>query len=612
MDYWFHIANIGLITSILGFSLNLLIGYTRLISMAHGAFYGVGAYAAAIAGLHLGIPFPLTVLLAIVVTGVFATLVSWPALRVRHEYLILLTLAVQFVVTGVLLAWTDVTGGSSGLPGIPRPEAFGRRLVAPPDFTLWLLLLAAVSFVIAYWAGHSPFGRVLRSIREDETATLAMGKNLTYHKVTVFGISGVLAGVGGASFAHYQAFVSPRSFDLDVSIFLIGVIVVGGAGNLLGTIIGAALLASIPELLRFLDLGRETVGVVQKFLFGSLLVAFMLFRPEGIIPEGFRFRRRDTGAAGVEPDAAPDEAVTAQAIVAHMERQLARDEEEPVGDASAGGGPVSTRARIAQAAPVPTSTRQPTRVLEARRLSKHFGGVVAAQELDMTLRPDRVTALVGPNGAGKTTVFNLLTGFITPDSGTVTLDGESLDGLAHWQRARKGVARTFQDVRLFDGMSVVDNVLVAIPRQPGEHLTTLYGRPRHVRRVQERNLEKALEHLEFVGLRERAWEPTSSLAFGEQKLLSLARLAASEADVMLLDEPASGVDRQWVSAILAFTRKVSSQGKSVCVVEHNLEVVHAVADHVYFMDTGKVIAEGTPGALMADEELAEIYFGGRA
>lgn len=603
MNYWFHILNIGLIISVLGFSLNLLIGYTRLVSLAHGAFYGVGAYAAAIGALHLGIPFPLTIPFAIVVTAIFATLVSWPALRVRHEYLILLTLAIQFVFTGVLLAWTDVTGGASGMSGIPRPEALGRRLVSPPDFTLWLLLLAAAAFAVAYWAGESPFGRVLRSIREDETATLAMGKNVTYHKVAVFGVSGLLAGLAGAAFAQYQAFVSPRSFDLNESIFLIGVIVVGGAGNLVGTLVGAAVLASIPELLRFLDLGRETVGVTQKFLFGALLVAFMLFRPEGIVPEGTSLRRR-RGHAG-RPSAG-------------LSAGPAKEESEP----GAGTRPMQAPA-VAASQPDNTSTAEVESpetsnaatdgasggVLEARGLVKRFGGVTAANDLNMVLRPDRVTALVGPNGAGKTTVFNLLTGFIRPDEGTVTLDGKVLDGLAPWRRARQGVVRTFQDVRLFSGLSVLDNVLVAFPEQPGETLTTLYARPLLVRQRSAENVERALQQLELVGLRHRAWESTGALGFGEQKLVSLARLAAGGGDVLLLDEPASGVDRQWVEAILAFIRKVSAEGKTVCVVEHNLDVVRAVADHIYFMDTGTVIAEGPPDELMADKELTSIYFG---
>jgi branched-chain amino acid transport system permease protein len=599
MNYWFHILNIGLIFSVLGFSLNLLIGYTRLVSMAHGAFFGVGAYAAAIGAVHLGIPFPLTAVVGVVLTGLFAVLIAWPALRVRHEYLILLTIAVQFVVVGILLAWTGTTGGASGLSGIPRPEMLGRRLVSPPDFTFWLALLAAGSFAVAYWAGESPFGRVLRSIREDETATLAMGKNITYYKVAVFGISGLMAGAAGSAFAHYQAFVSPRSFDLDQSIFIIGIIVVGGAGNLVGTFVGAALLASIPELLRFLDLGRQTVGVTQKFLFGMLLVLFMLFRPEGIVPEGFRFRRRK------------DEPARPSALVAESEAGASAGEHVTDEDRVETAHVAVARAEAAlERAPHQAAAVGDLRgVLEARGISKRFGGVRAADDLSMVLRPDRVTALVGPNGAGKTTVFNLLTGFIPPDTGTVTLDGESLDGLPPWKRARRGVVRTFQDVRLFEGLSVIDNVLVALPDQPGETLATLYGRPRHVRTSQKENVERALHHLDLVGLRDRAWESTGSLAFGEQKLVSLARLAASEGDVLLLDEPASGVDRQWVEAILAFVRKVSAEGRTVCIVEHNLDVVRAVADHIYFMDTGRVIADGPPEALMADKELSSIYFG---
>ena len=220
-----------------------------------------------------------------------------------------------------------------------------------------------------------------------------------------------------------------------------------------------------------------------------------------------------------------------------------------------------------------------------------------------------MTALVGPNGAGKTTVFNLLTGFLEPSAGSVALGGREITRLAPWRAVRAGLARSFQDVRLFERMTVLDNVRVAIPGQPGERLGPLFLAPGRVARAERTTLERALGYLAFVGLADKANEIAGNLAFGEQKLVALARLLATEADVLLLDEPASGVDHQWVGRILELIRRLARSGKTICLVEHNLEAVTAVADHAYFMEAGHIVAEGRPDELMADRRLGEIYFG---
>jgi branched-chain amino acid transport system permease protein len=247
--------------------------------------------------------------------------------------------------------------------------------------------------------------------------------------------------------------------------------------------------------------------------------------------------------------------------------------------------------------------------LAADGLDKRFGGITAAAGLSLRLSQGKVTALVGPNGAGKTTVFNLLTGILPPDAGRVVLHGRDITRLPPWRSVRAGLARTFQDVRLFERMTVLDNVLTAIPGQPGERLGPLFLAPWRAAAAERRNRTRALGYLEFVGLADRAHEVAASLAFGEQKLVALARLVATEADVLLLDEPASGVDLQWVHRILDLIRQLVASGKTVCLVEHNLEVVTAVADRAYFMEAGRIIAEGRPDELMADPRLGEIYFG---
>jgi branched-chain amino acid transport system ATP-binding protein/branched-chain amino acid transport system permease protein len=550
--------------AILGVSLNLLLGYGGLVSMAHGAFFGVGAYVAALTARHLGWPFPLTLLAAVLVTTVLAAGVTFPALRVRGEYLILLTLAVQMVLYELMLSWVDLTEGRTGISAIPRPSLGGRSLVTPAQFLPLIAASAAATFAIGYRVGESPFGRLLKAVRDDERATLAIGKSVLRVKVLVFATSGALAAVAAALFAHYQAFINPFSFTLDRSIFLVALVVLGGTANLVGTIVGATIFVGLPEILRFLQARQEIVDAVRDLVFGGLLVAFMRFRPQGLVPERVRAsaapsgRPAPRGEIALPPARHPD-----------------------------GGRPV----------------------LVAEGLSKSFGGIRAADDLSLALPRGKVTALVGPNGAGKTTVFNLLTGFLAPDAGRVVLHGGDITGLAPWRTVGQGLARTFQDVRLFERMSVLDNVVAAMPGQPGERLGPLFFRPRHTAAAERRHRDTALGYLAFVGLAARAGDLASSLAFGEQKLVALARLIATEADVLLLDEPASGVDVHWVETILDLIRRVAAAGKTVCIVEHNLEVVTAVADRAYFMEAGRIIAEGRPEELMADPRLADIYFG---
>jgi branched-chain amino acid transport system ATP-binding protein/branched-chain amino acid transport system permease protein len=569
VDFWLHVLNMIGLFAILGLSLNLLLGYAGMASMAHAAFFGVGAYATALTARDLGLPFPLTMVAAVVVTALLAGVVTFPALRVRGEYLILLTLAFQMVVYGLMLSWVDLTAGRTGISAIPRPRLLGFTLVTPAQFLPLIAFCTVGVFAVAYRIGESPLGRVLKAVRDDEVAALAIGKSVLRYKVLVFSVSGGLAAVAATLFAHYQAFINPFSFNLDRSIFLVALVVLGGTANLVGTLVGAAVFVGLPELLRFLQARQDVVDAIRNLVFGLLLMLFMRFRPEGFVPEG----------AGRAP--APRAGVPSGAT------GLTRDALAPAEAPGPAPGPA----------------------LSARGLRKSFGGIKAADDLGLVLPRGKITALVGPNGAGKTTVFNLLTGFLEPDAGTVALGDTVVTGRAPWRTVRLGLARSFQDVRLFERMTVLDNVLAAIPGQPGERLGPLFFTPRRAAAAENRNRERAMGYLAFVGLADKAGEVASSLAFGEQKLVALARLMATEAAVLLLDEPASGVDPQWVQRILDLIRRLAASGKTVCIVEHNLEVVTALADHAYFMEAGRIIAAGRPEQLMADPHLGEIYFG---
>jgi branched-chain amino acid transport system ATP-binding protein len=251
-----------------------------------------------------------------------------------------------------------------------------------------------------------------------------------------------------------------------------------------------------------------------------------------------------------------------------------------------------------------------TGYLQVEGLDHRFGGLRALNTCSFTIAQGGITCLVGPNGAGKTTIFNVITGFLRPNEGTVTFRGRSLNGLKPQAIVHAGIARTFQNLRLFTDLSALDNVMVGLPRQSGEEPLAAIFRPLHAARAQARRREEARATLEHVGLADRAGDLVRNLSYGEQKLLTVARLLATGAELLLLDEPASGLSAGALEAVMALLRRLQSEGKTLLVVEHNTRVVQQIADDVLFLHQGHLMAQGTPAAIINDPALAEIYFGG--
>ncbi len=248
-------------------------------------------------------------------------------------------------------------------------------------------------------------------------------------------------------------------------------------------------------------------------------------------------------------------------------------------------------------------------LLSVDEVSKNFAGIQAVSGLSLALAPQRITGLIGPNGAGKTTLFNLISGFHAVSSGRIVYRGTDITGWPPYRIANHGIARSFQDLRLYSKMTVLENCLVAQPGQAGEKIRNVCFRPGWVRRQDRERRQRALAHLAYVHLEDQADRPAEDLAYGEQKLLAIARLLATEADLLLLDEPASGLDRGSLADMIQVIKGLVAQGKTICVIEHNLDVVRAVSDWVLFLDQGRALASGEPETVLADRSLAEIYFG---
>ncbi len=248
--------------------------------------------------------------------------------------------------------------------------------------------------------------------------------------------------------------------------------------------------------------------------------------------------------------------------------------------------------------------------LQVSNLRKRFGGLQALDGTTFAIAQNRITCLVGPNGAGKTTIFNIITGFLRPEEGAVAFRGRTLSGLKPQAILHAGIARTFQNLRLFTELTALDNVLIGLPRQPGEEPVAAIFRPLHTARAQARRRQEACAFLDHVGLADRAGQRVRNLSYGEQKLLTIARVLATGPELILLDEPASGLAAGALDQIMTLLRKLQSEGKTLLVVEHNTRVVQQIADEVLFLHQGHLLAQGEPAKIIADPALAEIYFGG--
>ncbi len=283
MEYLLHILILIGIYVILSVSLNLIVGYTGLLSIAHAAFYGVGAYVAALMALKLHSPFLVNVICAIILTGLLGALVGIPSLRIRGDYFVIATFAFQVITFSILKNWVSFTGGPMGLPGIPRPTIVGLTVSSHVSFLLLVGIFCALTQWVAWRLVRSPFGRVLKAIREDEVFAQAAGKDVAAHKELVFVIGACMAALAGVMYAYYISFIDPTSFTVMESVFVISIVIIGGAGSLWGPVVGAAALVVLPEALRFVGLPSSVAANIRQVLYGAALVACMMWRPQGLM-----------------------------------------------------------------------------------------------------------------------------------------------------------------------------------------------------------------------------------------------------------------------------------------------------------------------------------------
>jgi branched-chain amino acid transport system permease protein len=538
--------------------------------------------------VHFTVSFWLMLPVSALVAAFFGVLFGAPTLRLKGDYLAIVTLGFGEIVPIVARNTPSLTNGAAGLNGVATPNLFGYGfgVKSIPYYYLGLALIVFLIFVSARLKS-SRIGRAWMAIREDEIAAEAMGVDRVRLKLLAFGIGAAFAGMTGTFYVAKLQTATPEMFMFPVSVMLLVMIVFGGIGSIAGVVLGALILQLLQSW--FLqDLTQwvhafgafagieylQEVDLVQsiELIFGVILVLMMLYRREGLIPA----HRAVTALSQAEQTAVPSRGGFADAL-------------------APAGKPVDPSQAL----------------LEIRGLSKSFGGIRAVAGLDLTVKPGSIVAVIGPNGSGKTTFFNLVTGLVRPDAGRVLFAGEDVTGLSPHVIVERGIARTFQNLRLFANMTVTDNVLV------GTHARTATGalgaviRPPGVKREEAAARARAARVLGLFGNRllPRAAHLARTLSYANRRRLEIARALVSAPTLLLLDEPTAGMNPTETLELTDQIRSLREAGITILLIEHKLGVVNEIADHVVVLDHGEKIAEGRPEEVHRNEEVLRAYLG---
>jgi branched-chain amino acid transport system permease protein len=530
------------------FGLSVVLGLCGQINLAQAAFFGLGAYAVGLGTSDYHLSYWFCLAGGCVIALLAGAFLGMSTLRLGGHYLAMVTISFQQIVTLVMINSIWLTHGPDGVSRIGRPELFQS---SQSYLAFCVAMLALVGYAV-WHLSDMRLGRAMRAVRDNELAAGVVGIDVFRTKVSAFALSAVLGGLAGGLFAGGFAYVSPDQFSFAESVVFLTMSLLGGVASPIGSAIGTGLLILIPEWLRFL----KSIPGLYLAIYGLSVILIIRYMPDGIW--GFvniltaRWRgkpRMKLAAPGLQ---------LAPATI---------------------GGDI---------------------VLSVKALSKHFGGLKAVDNVDFEVRRGGVHALIGPNGSGKTTTLNVLSGLYKATSGTVTLDGTDVTDMPPHQRAVAGLGRTFQNIRLFRSMTALENVVIGAER-PGN---TLIGRA-----GDDALNERAMSALSFVGLGTRAHELISSFSYGHQRLIEIARALAANPTLLLLDEPAAGLNSSEKLELHALLKRIAAQGLTILIIDHDMTLVSEAAQHITVLNFGRRIADGESMAVLRHPDVVSAYLG---
>ena len=534
----------------------VVLGYTGQINLAQAAFFGFGAYGVALGTVSYGLSFWLSLAIGIGIAGLAGGILGLTTLRLGGHYLAMITISFQQIFDLVAVNWIEVTHGPDGIAGIGRPSLFGHEL---SDDRAYLVLCSVVLYamIAAVWyLPQTRLGRAMRGVRENELAAEVVGVHTLRTKVIAFTLCAALGGIGGGLYAGGFAYISPDNFNFQRAVEFLSMVLLGGVQSPFGGALGTTLLILLPEWLKEMPPSLQFIKDVYLAIYGLAVILIMVFMPEGIWgllrSNWKKFRTVD---------------------------------------------PVDTSG--IKALNLDIAVTETTPLLKLEGMQKFFGGLRAVDGIDLEVSRGTVHALIGPNGSGKTTTLNVVNGIYKATGGRIFIDGNDVTLKSPHERAGHGLGRTFQNIRLFPSMSALENVIVGAQRdnnpiEPG-------GKALRAR---------AMSALQFVGLADKADSIVRSLPYGHQRLVEIARALAGHPKLLLLDEPAAGLNQTEKMELVELLKKLrSGHGLTIFLIDHDMGLVEKVSDRITVLNFGKKIAEGTPQEVLRHPDVIAAYLG---